>query len=441
VNIKLAVIGSIRNLRIISTVIEDSYPDIDITTIKFENQDKASELVSVIRTLEEYQDGILFTGKIPYEIMNNMMISKKPWVYISLDNSQLLRILLQASFIYQYDIRNISIDSYKSKWILNAYTEIGLTKEELNIHMGATNIYDQNIIEEMKRFHENNYYNHQVSCCITTISPVYEYLKKHDIPCLIINPTTDVIKQTIVRFKLKHESKIIENSQMVVLAIEVDLPNDYSLIKENEYQLMLEKTKISKEIYLFAQRVQAAVVETGITGYLLFCTRSILELETDNLHNIDLLNSVASKTNNTISVGIGYGVTARESKYNAHLCVEKARKWGGNQAFIIYKKDIVGPITATQISSNKSGIIDNQYHQIAEKTGISINMVFKLHCLIDQEKKNSFTSTELANHLRITPRSINRILLKLEASSHAEIIGKRVIGKTGRPSRIFKLML
>jgi len=374
--------------------------------------------------------------------MNNMMISKKPWVYISLDNSQLLRIILQASYIFKYDIGNISIDSYKNKWILNAYTEIGLGKEKLNIHMGATDVYDKNIINEMKEFHENSFYNHHVSCCITTLSPVYEYLKKLNIPCLIIDPTTDVIKQTVVRFKLKHESKIIENSQMVVLAIEVDLPNDYSLIKENEYQLKKKKTKISEEVYRFAQRVQAAVVETGLTSYLLFCTKSILELETDKLHNIDLLNSVALKTNNTISIGIGYGVTARESKYNAHQCVDKARKRGGNQAFIIYKKEMVGPITANQASSkNKSGIIDTQYHQIAEKSGISINMIFKLHCLIDQEKKNSFTSKELATYLRITPRSVNRILLKLETSGHAQVIGKRIIGKTGRPSRVFKLNL
>ncbi len=220
----------------------------------------------------------------------------------------------------------------------------------------------------MKRFHKNSFYNNHVSCCITTISSVFEYLQEENIPSLIIDPTTDVIKQTIDRFKLKHESKIIENSQIVVLAIEVDLPHDYSLIKENEYQLMLNKTKISEAIYLFAQRVQAAVVETGITGYLLFCTRSILELETDHLHNIDLLNSVALKTNNTISIGIGYGVTARESKYNATLCMEKARKRGGNQAFIIYDKDIIGPITASnESSSDQSEKIDSQYHEIAEK--------------------------------------------------------------------------
>ncbi len=68
-------------------------------------------------------------------------------------------------------------------------------------------------------------------------------------------------------------------------------------------------------------------------------------------------------------------------------------------------------------------------------------MVFKLHCIIDQEKKNSFTSAELASHLRITPRSVNRILLKLESSGHAKLIGKRIIGKTGRPSRVFELII
>ncbi len=141
-NIKLTVIGSTRNINIISNVINKSYPDIDVTNHK--NSRIKKNLVNSFLSLESSKNirtVYFFTGRIPYEIMNNMMISKKPWVYISLDNSQLLRILLQASFIHQYDIRNISIDSYKAKWITNAYTEIGLKKEELNIYKGSTDIY------------------------------------------------------------------------------------------------------------------------------------------------------------------------------------------------------------------------------------------------------------------------------------------------------------
>ena len=99
-----------------------------------------------------------------------------------------------------------------------------------------------------------------MNVCITGISGVYEYLSGLGIPCIVLDPTKQSIEEAIKYYDIKKRSKLQKNSDIVVLAIERDLPDEYALIKENEYQLSLEAMKISEEIYRFSQRIQAAVM-------------------------------------------------------------------------------------------------------------------------------------------------------------------------------------
>jgi DNA-binding MarR family transcriptional regulator len=67
--------------------------------------------------------------------------------------------------------------------------------------------------------------------------------------------------------------------------------------------------------------------------------------------------------------------------------------------------------------------------------------VFKLHCVTGQYGKDEFTIKELAPLFGVTTRTMNRIIEKFEANGYCKIIGKRVIGNSGRPSRIIQLNL
>ena len=184
------------------------------------------------------------------------------------------------------------------------------------------------------------------------------------------------------------------------------------------------------------------MVEVGLRQYLLFCTKSILETETQNFQNLFILSDVSKNTSSTISIGIGYGITVREAKYNAQKGMKKAINSNGDKAFIVYNKKVIGPIVSTEkkLENNTQLFIDEKYNLIASNTNISVNTIFKLHCIIDETKKKTFTSLELANHLDITPRSMNRIINKLESNNYSKIIGKKVISKAGRPSRIIELL-
>jgi DNA-binding CsgD family transcriptional regulator len=439
--LKLGIVGHRGSIAKISKVVQDHFADIEIVEIRFEEYAQTTNLVNYLKIQEKHLDGILFTGKIPYEIINNQMISLKPWTYIKRENNQLIRTLLEASLHYQYDVQNISIDSYSKESVEMIYEELNIPKGEYKAFVSTTHILNNSLIEILKAFHANNYYTHHVSVCITGISSIYEYLKAENIPCIMIEPTSEAIKQAIQHFRLKHEFSMVEDRQIVVIAIEMDMPNEYSLINENEYQLMLNKMKVAEEIYLFAQKIQAAVVEIGFRGYLLFGTKKILELETNNINELKILASVSSNTANTISIGVGYGITAREAKYNANQGMIKAKNEGGNKGYLVFYNKVIGPIVSEKENGEGDlNLIDASYLRIAETAGISINTIYKLHCMIEQNKKNSYTSIELADELGISVRSVNRIVSKLEVNGFVTQVGKKIVSGAGRPSRIIKIL-
>jgi hypothetical protein len=140
-------------------------------------------------------------------------------------------------------------------------------------------------------------------------------------------------------------------------------------------------------------------------------------------------------------MGIGYGITVREAKFNAQEGMKNSQNAKGNRAYIVYNNETIGPIASEYqaIENDQEKHLDEQYNKIAKDVTVSINTIFKLHCIIDETRKDTFTSKELSGHLDITPRSVNRILNKLEEKGYAEVIGKKMISNAGRPSRIIKL--
>ena len=273
---------------------------------------------------------------------------------------------------------------------------------------------------------------------------MYDKLLNENIPCYCLKPSGSMIRETIRMLQLKHMLKISMQSQIVVVYIKIDLPNDYSILNENEYQYSIDRMKISEQVYLFAERIEAAVIEINNNDYLLFSTRQLLEIEMHNYQRIELLSSIYSKTLRTISIGIGYGRTAKEAKRNAAYGAHKANKRRGNIAYVVYEMNkIVGPIRGDNDTekTEEEYKVDAKFLSISEKTGISINTVYRFYCIIEQHNQDCFTPLELAKLFGVTPRSMNRIIEKLESTGFCKTIGKRTISKSGRPSRIIKFLL
>lgn len=437
----ICIIGHSRHIDKIKEVIKDYFPDISATSIVLTNMAGFNKTIKYLKEHEDDIDGVLFTGKIPYDIMNHAMHSHNPWTYIEHNRSQLQRTLLELSFEKNYDFLNISIDSLDESTVNNAYKEIGIDKSRLRAFFSEMTIFQATFLDDLLTFHIKNYKENGVSFCITGVSKIYESLQKEKIPSVLLVPTEDTLKQTIHLLKQKMGSGSRNDSQIIVIAVEIDLKSEYTLTNENEYQMMLEKTKVTEEIYRFAQRIQAAVIEEGSRNYLLFTTKRLIEFETKNMQQISLLSFIEKNTINTISVGIGYGTTAREAKYHALLGMNKATKIDSNYAYVVYSPNNIERLKSPlQSENNTTEIFDITYKIISDKTGISINTIYKLRCIKDIAKKDYFTSSELAKEFGNSLRSMNRIIEKLEIAGYVEIVGKKIVKDAGRPSRILKLL-
>jgi len=434
---RLGVIGPAKSIDRIQEVVDESFRYIELIRLDYDIYKEGPDMA---RKYQREMDGLLFTGTTPFVLASKLVEQKIPWEHIPRHGSSLLTVLLQASVLNGYDISNISFDCYDSNLLYEAYEEIGFDKDKINIYIAEEKILRHDYLDYLFEFHKENYCNGNVSCCFTGLVNVNKRLLNEKIPVFRIKPTSNIIREAITKLKLKHLAHINQSNQIIVLAVEVDSPGEQSIINKDEYQVALKNMRVTEQIYLFAKRIQAAVIEIGFGSYLLFSTKSIVESETKNLRKIDLLNMINKSTSSTVSIGIGYGRTAREAKYGANLGKERAKKCGGNRVFVVYEGEkIIGPINNLESTDNKEKEIDDKLLRIAENSGLGINTIFKLNSIIRQYRLDAVTPKELARLYGITLRSMNRILLKLEEAGYVISIGKKVISDAGRPSRVIRI--
>jgi len=434
---KIGVVGPSNSIKQVEELVNSDFKYIELIKLGYEDY---REVASIIKKYQRNLDALLFTGTTPFLFASKQNLPYIPWEYIPRHGSSLLSVLLKISTLRKYDLYNISFDSYSYEQLYEVYYESGIGAESINLYVANEKIHDQDYIDYLYDFHKENYMNEKASCCVTGIDSVYSKLSSDGIPCFKIKHTSNVIRETLTKLKLKYLAYNNHNNQMLVLAVEIDAPNEESIISRNEYQIAFENMKVSEQIYLFAQRIEAAVVEINSGNYLLFSTTSIFENETDNLRNIDLLNMISKNTKSTVSIGIGYGRTANESKYGATLGKKRAKKCGGNRVFVVYEGEkIAGPINNIKSVEVDDVIIDEKLLEIAEKTGLGKNTIFKLNSIIMQYKIDSITPKELARLYGVTPRSMNRIIVALEQCGYVKTVGKKFITDAGRPSRVIKI--
>ncbi len=439
---RLGIVGPLENVQIVTQIIAQEFPQIEPRAYTYRTY---AETPALLAGQQEKLDALLFVGKTSMTYAEKRLKRIIPWSVIPRSGSSLLQVLLKISLHPKYSLFNISSDLYYAEQLTEIFAEIGLPTDKLHIYTFAdAALEDEHFLDSLCAFHEQLYRCGQVSCCVTAFYNVHARLTEKQIPCFLIAPTKNIIRETLHKLQLNYLVEVSQQSQIVALCIRIDSIDEYSLFSENEYQYILDKTNVSRQVYLFAQRIKAAVIEVGTREFLLFSTKQILEDATNNFQNIDLLPLIEQNTASTISLGIGYGQTAQEARWSANLGMEKASRLGGNAAFIIYSgKKTIGPLGGQEDKEPPASEqrVDKKFLTISEKTGISVNTLFHLSSLVKQQGKARFTTAELAALTNVTARTVNRTLTKLILHGYCFEVGKRVLSNAGRPSRIVELNL
>lgn len=436
---KIGILGPKSSIDYINKIISRDYPNIRTELLEYKVY---TEIIEIINKKENKYDALLFSGTTPYKYASLKLKNKIIWEYIPRRGSSLLATLFEAKQIYDYDIKNISIDSYKKETLFESYEEIGYIKSDLDIYISNDKISESDYMEYLYNFHKNLYLTKKVSCCITGLEKVHNKLSEENIPNVKIKHTSNIIREIVKRLILKDSLVKTKGSQIVVISVKQDNISNYSIQFEDEYITAINRMNIEEEVYFFAKKIQGAVMEMSNNHFLIFSTKKQIENETYNLTKFSLLNNVKENTNSTVSIGIGYGHTALEAKTNALNGTRKAEKAGGNNAYILCGNDkIIGPVYGIRGKNQIDKKIDDELLDLSNNTKIGINTLYKLKNIVKMYNIEDTTSRELAQLYGVTLRSMNRILSRLEDHGYVEIVGKKKLSKKGRPSRIIRLKL
>ena len=407
--------------------------DVDISLLIYNDY---KDCVNLLKSHEKEYDGIIFAGLAPYTYSKMYLAPKAIWEYLPLQNGSLTNCLLQAVYA-GYDIKNISIDLYSSSDLSEVFRILNVDLESIKINSLHLKIDNENYNEIAFNFHKRNYENNKDICIITAFNTVHNKLLENNINNFMTVPTRVLIKDTFQKVILRYNAKVNKESQIVIGYIEINFPDEYSIINMHDYYYVKEKNKISEIIYSFAQDIKAAVTEVSFNTYQLVSTRNVLEVETDNFREFEILNSVSENSLHNLSIGFGYGKTADEAKLNANLAMMKSKKIGESCVYVIYEnKEVIGPIKNK--AEKKEEKIDSKLMLIAENCNVSINKIFSIYNAIDKYQKNTFTPKEISDICKMSIRSTNKLLAILENHGYTEIVGKKFSNGSGRPTRIIK---
>lgn len=421
--------------------IAQEFDDIELLDLQYNDY---KDSVDIIKNCKENYDAIVFGGKSAYSYSQHYLEENCIWDYFPRHVLSFSSALLNASFL-GYDLTCISCDTFSESLIREAYAELPFNYNKVSVSLIPDEqltiqdeIRQEKYNQDVLNFHKKNYEKNKKTCIISALHTVQKKLNEQGITCFTAYPTRSVIRDTLSKLYLKYQAKQNQKSKIIVLSIEIDLPSEYYIISAEEYNYAHKKMPVVEMIYKFAQDIKAAVVEASYNTFLLFSTKSMLETKTDNFEKISLLDEIDKNSLHVLSIGIGYGSTAQDAKYNANLGMIKAKQHSKNTAYVIYEdKKIKGPITPTYTNKKpENSLIDKKLYLISDTSGVNINTVFKLYNIVNKYQKNHFTSKELADECNLSTRSINEIINKLEPYGYCQIVGKKYTSNTGRPSRI-----
>ncbi len=416
-------------------LVATEFSRMEVECFFYETFDKIPELLD---GQQEKFDAVLFSGHAAMAHADARLPRKTRWAVLSKMGSSILCALLNASRM-GWDITKLSFDSYSEALLRETYGELGYAAAGMEFLTFKGVMADSSYIEDALRFHRDNLAGGKAVGCLTGLQAVHLRLNGAGLPNIMIVPTRNVIREQLGFLEQFHRAKEEAKGQISAVLVTIDFPSDHSVMRESDDLFIMEKMKIGQQIYRYAGQLQATVLEASLRDYLLFSTRRIIETETCHYRNFALLQRLEEETLYSVSIGIGHGDTVAIAKSNAVAAMLRAQKHGHNSAYVCMNDgNFIGPFFR-DTAGREDAQVDARLLKVADATGLSVNTLYRLHCFLLVEPGKNFTSQEFAEGLAINRRSADRILQTLDEKGFVRTMGRRIMNKGGRPSRVVSI--
>ncbi|MFP3387682.1 transcriptional regulator [Brevibacillus sp. SIMBA_040] len=433
--IRLAVITP-EDFAPLITECAEEFTNILYTTYYYGNPMECDQLMEQIQDC----DVLLFAGPLPYYFFANRATSQKkiPAVYIPSDEYTLTLNLGHILLNREEGLKSLSVDIPKLAYLQQAVDEWQLdatgwsVRDYSQIIDGVGTKFDP---DELISFHRENYESGRSNLVLTSVDYVYVQLRDAGIPCVNLIVPKKSIRETVAKAAHLGQLMISENAQIAVgLAAINQVAGDTGTGIKPDAGIMLQQMLLE-----LGKETDASIQQLGLDQFIIYGTRGSIEQMTSDFTHMPAMGNMEQLFNVTISMGFGFGLTAKEAEANARIGLFHARKQPASSAFLVTNvKEVIGPLDANSRAFHLKSDNRDILH-VADQTGLSVATITKLSSFINLRRDNRFTATDLAEYLQFSRRSAERMLKKLMEKGFVETVGEEQPYQQGRPRAVYRI--
>ncbi|MDF2837123.1 MAG: transcriptional regulator [Paenibacillus sp.] len=383
--------------------------------------------------LSQEVEVLLLSGPHAHRMVKEKLPPSIPIHYLPLTGAGLYKAIFKA--MQGGKLRGgISIDTLTRNIVTRTLKDLGIEDTKLIVYDGPS--YDGS--EKLVEFHQRNVIEGRCSIAFTGMRHVAQRLTRLDIPNEWLLPSEQDIIVTLERALLSTESRRGKESQIVVGMIKVDDFGKLVMQRPNEHEVQKLKLDIHRMVLGYVESLDGYSMSAGGDEFLFCTTRGIFERETSGYKTIPLAKDASKSLGISLSVGIGFGMTANEAGTNARAALRKSREAGGNTGFIVREDaTVIGPLEMSDPVQSVLAPTEPALIRKAEDAGMTSAYLSRLLTNMAKFGKYEYKVHDLAATLGISVRSAHRLILLWTDNGLVEISGFEKVPK-GRPRQIFR---
>lgn len=427
---RIAIVGAPDSVEKIYRILSSKYENIDFILKK---EEKIDNMLKILEEMKDEVDGVYLTGiGVYYGLINNKDFEiERPIVYTKRGSMGLIK----SFWNLRNEIGNIDkniklgIDVVDEDILLEVIREFDIKLENYFYQKYETTKLET---EYLKNYIEK-YDSGEINCVFTAFGYIYSVLKERGIPVYRIQATSIEIENEFNY--LLDRIKIVDNkrNKIGIKIIQVISKED-EICKRN----LRDRLEVEKYLIDYAKEVEGNIQICGEKEYIIISNIEVLKSR-ENLEKIIQLENLLKEEGKRVAVGIGEGYTIFQAERNARAALKISMAKEGTMYFS-NGEEIKGPLLSEKELKYKK-VSDEKIKRIATEIGISSNYIEKIRGMMKRQKKDTFTSVEIAELLNITPRSVNRIVKKIVEKKYAENVQVENSVTAGRPRRIIKFYI
>ncbi|MGG1573074.1 hypothetical protein [Fictibacillus sp. NRS-1165] len=398
----------------------------------FQVSDDLPDAVSLIKELTEKTDVLLFSGYEEYKLARDHIEFSVPAHYIPLKASGLYGALFRLMRRLP-EVRGISADTLSEQ-------EVSKVLSEVNERLDVLPVEEDRVFQtrdQMINLHRQLFETRKTQAALTGSKVISDELHALGIPNEWVVPTAEDIINSLERALLSCKKRQNKDSQVVMGRIRIIQVQGLEC-ELTGHRIQKKKTRIRRMIREYAEALEGHLIAIEEDEFLFVTTRGIFERVSEGYKSMPLLKALKGDNQLSLSVGVGFGLCAKDAGNHAWMALRQSMQFGSNQCYIVREdKSVIGPVEMSSPLIYSLSVTDPALLHRAEKTGMTATYLTKMMAQIKRTERITYTAQEIAAILGLTIRSAHRILLQCLDAGLIKIVGEEKLSSKGRPRQVY----